>query len=45
MMSNLYGAFLVVASLFVMAALGVLILVAITDVSDRRCKIPICMMN
>jgi hypothetical protein len=32
-MSKLYAAFLVIASQFAMAALGMLILVAITDVS------------
>lgn len=32
-MSKLYAGFLVIASLFAMTALGVLILVAITDVS------------
>jgi len=32
-MSNLYAAFLVIASQFAMAALGMLILVAITNIS------------
>jgi len=32
MMSKLYAIFLVIASLFAMAALGLLILIAITDV-------------
>jgi hypothetical protein len=33
MMSKLYAGFLVIASLFAMTALGMLILVAITDIS------------
>jgi hypothetical protein len=33
MMSKLYAGFLVIASLFAMAALGVLILIVITDIS------------
>ena len=34
MMSKLYAGFLVIASLFAMAALGVLILILITDLSN-----------
>jgi hypothetical protein len=35
MMSKLYAGFLFIASLFAMAALGMLILIAITDVRHR----------
>jgi len=40
-MSKLYSGFLVIASLFAMAALGMLILIAITDFSRLVYETPI----